>query len=107
MIDRPVVARARRILDRAGSRILRTGAASDQALAFSLISINHWSTQSHDTGALRRRGVEGAPTIGTRDTEVRRGSQSDYDASDELEYFFNWFPWALRGVYPPPAYPPV
>jgi len=32
MIDRPVVARARRILDRAGPRILRTGAASDQAL---------------------------------------------------------------------------
>lgn len=31
----------------------------------------------------------------------------DYDASDELEYFFNWLPWALRGAYPPPAYPPV
>jgi hypothetical protein len=37
----------------------------------------------------------------------------DYDASDEIEYFFNWFPWALRGIsgpgggYPPPAYPPV
>ncbi|MUL65277.1 hypothetical protein BOO86_12435 [Mycobacterium sp. CBMA 234] len=30
----------------------------------------------------------------------------DYDGSDEIEYFFNWFPWALRGVYPPPAYPP-
>jgi hypothetical protein len=32
----------------------------------------------------------------------------DYDASDEIEYFFNWLPWALRGGgYPPPAYPPV
>ncbi len=31
----------------------------------------------------------------------------DYDASDEVEYFFSWLPWALRGVYPPPAYPPV
>lgn len=31
----------------------------------------------------------------------------DYDASDELEYFINWLPWALRGVYPPPAYPPT
>jgi hypothetical protein len=31
----------------------------------------------------------------------------DYDASDEIEYFVNWLPWALRGVYPPPAYPPV
>ena len=30
----------------------------------------------------------------------------DYDASDELEYGMSWFPWILRGVYPPPAYPP-
>lgn len=31
----------------------------------------------------------------------------DYDASDEIEYFISWLPWALRGAYPPPAYPPV
>ena len=33
----------------------------------------------------------------------------DYDASDELEYFFSWLPWALRGVdwTGTPAYPPV
>jgi uncharacterized protein YkwD len=30
----------------------------------------------------------------------------DYDASDEIEFGINWFPWILRGVYPPPAYPP-
>jgi hypothetical protein len=30
----------------------------------------------------------------------------DYDASDEVEYGLDWFPWILRGVYPPPAYPP-
>jgi hypothetical protein len=30
----------------------------------------------------------------------------DYDASDELEFGMNWFPWILRGVYPPPATPP-
>jgi hypothetical protein len=30
----------------------------------------------------------------------------DYDASDELEFGLNWLPWILRGVYPPPAYPP-
>jgi len=30
----------------------------------------------------------------------------DYDGSDEIEYGINWFPWILRGVYPPPAYPP-
>jgi hypothetical protein len=31
----------------------------------------------------------------------------DYDASDELEYGIDWFAWILRGVYPPPPYPPV
>ena len=36
----------------------------------------------------------------------------DYDASDEIEYFFNYLTFGLRGVesgngYPPPAYPPV
>jgi uncharacterized protein YkwD len=30
----------------------------------------------------------------------------DYDASDELDYGLSWFPWILRGVYPPPAAPP-
>lgn len=30
----------------------------------------------------------------------------DYDASDEIQYGINWLPWILRGVYPPPAYPP-
>lgn len=30
----------------------------------------------------------------------------DYDASDELEFGVDWLPWILRGVYPPPAYPP-
>jgi uncharacterized protein YkwD len=30
----------------------------------------------------------------------------DYDASDELDYGMHWFPWILRGVYPPPANPP-
>jgi hypothetical protein len=30
----------------------------------------------------------------------------DYDAQDEIEYGINWFPWILRGVYPPPAMPP-
>jgi hypothetical protein len=31
---------------------------------------------------------------------------------DELEFYFKYLPWGLRGVtdgqgYPPPAYPPV
>src|SRR6201998_3849448 len=29
----------------------------------------------------------------------------DYDASDEIQYFFNWLPWSLRWGYPPPDYP--
>jgi hypothetical protein len=39
--------------------------------------------------------------------EVLMDPNPDYDASDEIEYFFQWLPWGLRGVYPPPAYPPV
>jgi hypothetical protein len=34
------------------------------------------------------------------------GTTPDYDGSDELEFGINWFPWILRGVYPPPATPP-
>ena len=30
----------------------------------------------------------------------------DYDATDEVEYAISWFPWILRGVYPPPGMPP-
>jgi hypothetical protein len=30
----------------------------------------------------------------------------DYDGTDEVEYAIDWFPWILRGAYPPPAYPP-
>jgi hypothetical protein len=30
----------------------------------------------------------------------------DYDASDELDFGMHWFPWILRGVYPPPPNPP-
>jgi hypothetical protein len=39
--------------------------------------------------------------------EVKMDPNPDYDASDEIEYFFQFVPWGLRGVYPPPAYPPV
>jgi hypothetical protein len=33
------------------------------------------------------------------------GPSPDYDASDEFEHGFDWFPWILRGVSPPPSYP--
>lgn len=39
--------------------------------------------------------------------EVLVDPNPDYDASDEIEYFFNALGWGLRGVYPPPSYPPV
>jgi hypothetical protein len=60
--------------------------------------------------------VDGAVRLGSYQPTLRGCSvdpNPDYDASDELEYFFNYFPWALRGIvgpgggYPPPAYPPV
>jgi hypothetical protein len=47
--------------------------------------------------ANRRRNARG----------VQMDPSPDYDASDEIEYFFQFVPWGLRGVYPPPAYPPV
>jgi len=39
------------------------------------------------------------------DWKVIMDPTPDYDASDELEFFFDAFAWGLRGVYPPPAYP--
>lgn len=30
----------------------------------------------------------------------------DYDASDEIEHGINWLAWILRGISPPPGYPP-
>jgi hypothetical protein len=38
---------------------------------------------------------------------VHMDPNPDYDASDELEYGTAALAWLLRGVYPPPAYPPV
>jgi hypothetical protein len=53
--------------------------------------------------------VPGQQMIGDRGLEGDEAMDPnpDYDASDELEYGINWFAWILRGVYPPPAYPPV
>jgi|EndMetStandDraft_2_1072991.scaffolds.fasta_scaffold20146_1 hypothetical protein len=51
--------------------------------------------------------VYGAPAPGWTPTYIDPTDPNpDYDASDELEYGLNWLPWILRGVYPPPAYPP-
>ena len=40
------------------------------------------------------------------ETNIPIDPTPDYDASDELEFGINWWPWILRGVYPPPGYPP-
>ena len=62
----------------------------------------------HSTPSGVPRGVPGTRLLSkSLRWEVLMDPNPDYDASDEIEYFFNWFPWALRGVYPPPAYPPV
>lgn len=53
-------------------------------------------TRMHATGP--------SPATGTQDIPILPGP--DYDASDEIEFGTNWFAWILRGVYPPPAYPP-
>jgi uncharacterized protein YkwD len=62
-----------------------------------------WSENSLDRTvvvALYGAPTQQVPVISPNDPNP------DYDASDELEYGLDWFPWILRGVYPPPAYPP-
>jgi uncharacterized protein YkwD len=48
-------------------------------------------------------GVRVPPTSGAQ--EAAPDLSPDYDGSGEIQYFFSWLPWILRGVYPPPAYP--
>lgn len=64
-----------------------------------------WSENSLDRTVVV--AVYGQPAPGTNPPRIGpEDPNPDYDASDELEYGFSWFPWILRGVYPPPAYPP-
>ena len=48
----------------------------------------------------------GLPTPVAMPENVPIDPSPDYDASDEVEFAINWFPWILRGVYPPPGQPP-
>jgi uncharacterized protein YkwD len=70
--------------------------------------IGVWSANSPDRTVVV--AVYGQPAPGTsQSTEnenVPLDPSPDYDASDELEFGNNWWAWILRGVYPPPAYPP-
>ena len=48
----------------------------------------------------------GATPLNTDGQNIPLDPSPDYDASDELQFGLNWFPWILRGVYPPPGNPP-
>jgi uncharacterized protein YkwD len=53
------------------------------------------------------QGTPGHPPPSTEGENIPLDATApDYDASDELQFGLNWFPWILRGVYPPPANPP-
>ena len=54
----------------------------------------------------RRGGQTGSPSPVVLQENVPLDPSPDYDASDEVEYAVDWFPWILRGVYPPPGIPP-
>ena len=65
-----------------------------------------WSLNSPDRTVVV--AVYGQPQhpINTEGQNIPPDPSPDYDASDELEHGLDWFPWILRGVHPPPAYPP-
>lgn len=68
--------------------------------------IGVWSENSLDRTVVV--AVYGQPQqpVDTTDRGTGIDPSPDYDASDEIEYGIDWLPWILRGVYPPPAYPP-
>jgi hypothetical protein len=64
-----------------------------------------WSENSLDRTVVV--AVYGAPAPGWQAPVLSPiDPNPDYDASDELEFGMGWLPWILRGVFPPPAYPP-
>lgn len=46
------------------------------------------------------------PSVVSLQENVPLDHSPDYDATDEIEYALDWFPWILRGVNPPPGIPP-
>lgn len=65
-----------------------------------------WSLNSPDRTVVVAVYGQPAQPVNTEGENIPPDPSPDYDASDELEFGFNWFPWILRGVYPPPAMPP-
>lgn len=78
--------------------------ATMQDCAYTAMGV--WSENSLDRTVVV--AVYGQPEQPAETPESAAGMDPnpDYDASDELEYGIDWLPWILRGVYPPPAYPP-
>jgi len=54
-----------------------------------------------------RGGARQQTSATARIKEASMDPTPDYDLSDELEYGTAAFAWLLRGVYPPPGYPPI
>jgi uncharacterized protein YkwD len=70
-----------------------------------------WSLNSPDRTVVvavygQPQGAGGVTPLNTDGQNIPLDPSPDYDASDELEFGLNWFPWILRGVYPPPSNPP-
>jgi uncharacterized protein YkwD len=73
-----------------------------------------WSENSMDRTVVvavygqpqKARGATAPGSQGGQSGNLPLDPSPDYDASDEIEYAIDWFPWILRGVYPPPGYPP-
>ncbi|MDP7724621.1 CAP domain-containing protein [Mycobacterium sp. TY814] len=77
--------------------------------------IGVWSENSPDrTVVVAVYGQPDAPTVTPPRSPSAVAAQEnipldprpDYDATDEIEYAVDWFPWILRGVNPPPGIPP-
>jgi uncharacterized protein YkwD len=73
-----------------------------------------WSENSMDRTVVvavyghpqKARGATGPGSQGGQSGNLPLDPSPDYDASDEIEFGINWWAWILRGVYPPPGYPP-
>lgn len=72
-------------------------------------AIGVWSENSLDRSvvvAVYGHPDNPGPQSNTGSENIPLDPSPDYDASDEIEFGIDWFPWILRGVYPPPGYPP-
>jgi uncharacterized protein YkwD len=68
--------------------------------------IGVWTENSPDRTVVVAVYGQPAQPVNTQGENIPIDPFPDYDASDEVQFGVNWLPWILRGVYPPPAYPP-